>query len=194
MLEATVQILCEEGLEGATIPSIAAKAGIAPASVYRRFKDKDALLRAAFLQVFDVGGATAPRYLAPTIFAELSVEEAAARVVRLIFRQYRGAPKLLKAFTRFYENQTDVGFRKEALDRIKRNFANLTEALLATPELAGRAGAEEGVTLGLLTVITAIESIVLDPDSLWSILQPTTDEEIQAELARMLVGYVRPGG
>jgi len=191
MLVATIQILCEEGMEGATIPAIAAKAEISPGSVYRRFKDKDALLRAAFLKVLDSGASTAPKYLAPSIFAELSLEDAAARLVRLLFMQYRSAPKLLKAFIRFYESQADTGFRTAAMERLKRNFANVTGALLAIKELSGRTGAERAAALGLLAVMNAIETIVLEPDSLWSVLQPTTDEEIQADLARMLASYVR---
>lgn len=35
----------KDGLEGATIPHIAARAGLTPGAVYRRFPDKDALLR-----------------------------------------------------------------------------------------------------------------------------------------------------
>ena len=191
LLKSTIEILCEEGLDGATIPVIATRAAISPASVYRRFKDKDALLRAAFLRVIDLGGLSARHLLSPAVFRELSFEEAAAKIVGLLYMQYRGAPKLIKSINRFYEAETDERFRRDSLDGLKRNFANLARALLAIRELANSPGAERSVTLGLLAVTNSIETIVLDPDSLWSIIQPASDEEIQAELVRMLVSYVR---
>src|SRR5256885_10292037 len=45
LLRAATGVLREQGLEGATIPRIAARAGLSPGAVYRRFPDKDALLR-----------------------------------------------------------------------------------------------------------------------------------------------------
>src|SRR3546814_9648839 len=47
LLEATLKTLAEHGLDGATIPRIARVADVSPATVYRRFVDKQALLRAA---------------------------------------------------------------------------------------------------------------------------------------------------
>ena len=48
MLDAAEVILARPGLQGATLPRIAAEAEIAPANVYRRFRDKDALMAAVF--------------------------------------------------------------------------------------------------------------------------------------------------
>ena len=53
LLSATIRLLDEHGLEGTVIPRIAELAGVAPASVYRRFANKDALMRAALLHVLE---------------------------------------------------------------------------------------------------------------------------------------------
>src|ERR1700733_5106492 len=53
LLAAAIRVVDEVGLEGATVPRIAAAADVAPASVYRRYADKDALLRAAFLHALE---------------------------------------------------------------------------------------------------------------------------------------------
>src|ERR1700758_2683310 len=50
LLEATFALLSESGLEGAVIPRIAERAGVSAANIYRRFADKDALVRATILQ------------------------------------------------------------------------------------------------------------------------------------------------
>ena len=53
LLKATAEILTEGGLEGATIPCIAARAGLSPGAVYRRFPDKDALLQTVVFTVLE---------------------------------------------------------------------------------------------------------------------------------------------
>ena len=52
LIDAAREILNEDGLEAATIPRIAERAGLSVGSVYRRFSDKDALLRDICLQYF----------------------------------------------------------------------------------------------------------------------------------------------
>src|SRR6185295_13740379 len=53
LLKATIETLSEKGLDGCTIPRIAAKAELSPGSVYRRYPDKDALLQAAVIAVLE---------------------------------------------------------------------------------------------------------------------------------------------
>jgi AcrR family transcriptional regulator len=53
LLKAAVEILNEHGIEGATIPRIAARANVSPGTVYRRFRDKDALLREVCLRMLE---------------------------------------------------------------------------------------------------------------------------------------------
>jgi AcrR family transcriptional regulator len=53
LITATLATLEEHGLEGATIARIAGVAKIAPASVYRRFRDRNALYRLALLDMLE---------------------------------------------------------------------------------------------------------------------------------------------
>src|SRR5579863_7788210 len=53
LLGAAVDVLDEHGLKGATIPRIAARANVSPGTVYRRFRDKDALLREVCLRMLE---------------------------------------------------------------------------------------------------------------------------------------------
>jgi AcrR family transcriptional regulator len=54
LLTATVRLLDKDGLENCTLPRIADEAGVSAASVYRRFSDKDALVKGC---VFEGAGA-----------------------------------------------------------------------------------------------------------------------------------------
>src|SRR5437764_15005600 len=52
LLQAAEDLLNERGLEKAAIPKIAKRARVSPASIYRRFGDKDGLLREVFERFF----------------------------------------------------------------------------------------------------------------------------------------------
>jgi len=52
LLTAAERTLETAGLEGATVPAIARRAGMSVGNVYKRFADKDALLRAVYERFF----------------------------------------------------------------------------------------------------------------------------------------------
>jgi AcrR family transcriptional regulator len=53
VLAATLRVLLEEGLDAATIPAIAERSGVHHTSIYRRWKDRGALIREAALSAVD---------------------------------------------------------------------------------------------------------------------------------------------
>src|ERR1051325_533115 len=53
LLQAAEDVLEKRGLKGASVPEIARRAGVSPASIYRRFVDKDGLLREVLEQFFE---------------------------------------------------------------------------------------------------------------------------------------------
>src|SRR5204863_1109051 len=56
LLSAAEALLEHGGLEAATVPAIAEAAGVSVGVVYRRFPDKDALLRAVYQRFFQTMG------------------------------------------------------------------------------------------------------------------------------------------
>src|ERR1700751_4312605 len=65
MLDAAEVVLAKHGLEGATLPRIAAKARISPPNVYRRFRDKDALMAAVFQRLTERSSAATAEQFDP---------------------------------------------------------------------------------------------------------------------------------
>src|SRR3954470_5791083 len=51
LLKAAAEVLGQHGVDGTTIPRIARHAGLTPGAVYRRFRDKDALLETVILGI-----------------------------------------------------------------------------------------------------------------------------------------------
>ena len=56
LLKAAAEVLGQHGIEGTTIPRIAAHAGLTPGAIYRRFDDKDALLETMILGILERQG------------------------------------------------------------------------------------------------------------------------------------------
>ena len=190
LLIATVRVLDQHGLDGAVIPRIAASAGVAPASVYRRFADKDALLRAAFLHVLDTSRETDRRTLSKALLRD-TLEETAQRLMSVMFAQYRSHPHLLRALVRFLDADTDREFVREARWIVADNLNEIAEVLLAHQESINHTSPRRALQVAVLSAVSSIEAIVLEPESLWNAVLDASDEELAKELARGFVGYLR---
>lgn len=189
LLSATIAVLAKEGLEGATIPRIAALADVAPASVYRRFQDKDALLRAAFVRLLELSREQSAKAFVPSRFDGTPLEESVGLVIKTVMNQYRASLKLLSALRRFTDLRPEPEFDRFATSCFTENLRSIVACLSASSGNESD-GFRERATLGLLTVVSALEVRALEPSSLWSIVAHRTDEELASELVRMLMGYL----
>jgi AcrR family transcriptional regulator len=194
LLKATIATLERHGLEGATIPRIAAAAGVAPASVYRRFRDRDALFRAALTDALERSAAANRTLLRLETFKERTLEGLAGRLVALTLQQYRSQPGLMRALTRFIETDTDEHFRANALALVAGNFERLTDMLLAFRSEIAHPNPKRAITFALLTMATVAEVRALEEVSMWHQLMPLSDRELQTQLTRNFVAYLRSPG
>jgi AcrR family transcriptional regulator len=190
LLAATIASLEKQGLEGATVPRIAAAADVAPASIYRRFRDRDALFRAAFMDVLERSEAASDNVLRRASFSEGTFEGVVRRVVTLTLQQYRTNPGLMRALTRFVETDSDEHFRKTATGIIGANFKRLEQVLLTFSEEITHRDKRRAVRFALLMMATVIEVRALEVVSMWHELLPLSDQQITNELTRTMVGYL----
>lgn len=192
LLSATTQTLAEHGLEGATIPRIAAVAGVAPASVYRRFRDRDSLIRAAFMDALQQGAAANRRELRLESFKNTTFDGVVNELIESIMKQYTKHSGLLRAFKRFAETDSDELFKRKALSVMMESFGASVDLLVKNfrAEIA-HADPKRAVTFGLLNTATIIEVRALAKVSMARKLIPMTDREMRMELKRSLLAYLR---
>ena len=84
LLSATIRVIAAAGLDAATVPKIAALAKVAPASVYRRYQDKDALIRAAFLHVLEQSNANNRQHLKSALLRQ-TLQSTAMQLMKALF-------------------------------------------------------------------------------------------------------------
>lgn len=194
LLAATTVMLEQHGLEGATIPRIAAQAGVSVGSVYRRFEDKDALFRAAFLDLIEHAVEANKRNLRSEIFAGMTLETVVRALVKAMVRQFRTQPGLLGALQNFLQHHPDLDFRERALTMIAGNYERIAAILLIFREQFPHADAERAALFAILSAITVIQARTLENDSVWEKVAALSDSELEAEVTDLMVAYLtRPG-
>ena len=190
LLHATVSILDKEGLEACTLPRVAAAAAVSPATVYRRFEDKDALLRAAFLDVLQRSN-RANKAMMEKLFLRPTLAETAERIIAAFLQQYRAHPRLLRALTQFMEKHTDSEFANEANRLIAANVRLFAALLLHHRDSIRHSNPQRAALFALLSALSTIEMAVFAPQSLWQTALPLSDKLFCAEVTRSLIAYLR---
>jgi AcrR family transcriptional regulator len=191
LLQATIETLEEHGLDGATIPRIAGAAGVAPASVYRRFRDRNALYRAALLDALEKSAAASRKTLRLESFKDRTLEGVVARLVAITVQQYRLQPGLMRALTRFIENDSNEDFRANALAIVSGNYERIIDMLLAFRTEITHPNPRRAIIFGLLTMATIIEVRALEKVSMWNELLPVSDKELKTEVTKNFLAYLR---
>ncbi len=191
LLKATLEVLVEHGLDGATVPRISTAAGVAPASIYRRFKDKDGLLRAAFSRLLERSSEGTNARFTKESYREKTLEEAVRDIVHLVTWQYQSMPRLLQGMMRFIDQPGNEEFKHGAQELIAENFRAITAALSVCIAEGSRTAFKKRADMGILVIASALELRAFEPSSLWSILVDRSEKEIEDELAAMLLSYLR---
>lgn len=193
LLMATLKMLSEQGLEGATIPRIAREAGVSPATVYRRFVDKQALLRAACLHLLELSNQGNQQNLQRKL-GQGTLESAARELVGLMFMQNRMQPKLMQAMETFLGADDDETFVQEALAIRDDSLDRVIQVMLTHREEITHSDPEQAVRIATLQAATSIGVLCFKSRSPWRTVESLSDEALADELTRAYVAYLRTGG
>ncbi len=196
LLKAATEVLQEKGLEGATIPRIAARAGLSPGSVYRRFPDKDALLRKVVLatvQGIDVRTAT---FLTPELAKQCTLKFFVEQIVRDSLVSYRRYNRLLSSITQFFRTHPSAAFRREVDEIETRTFRRVVQFLLHYRKDIHHPDPEAAVSFSLAVLAFSLRELILMEviTDVWAPLLPKDDHQLVQELTSMMLRYLRTDG
>lgn len=195
LIQATEEILEKEGLPGATIPNIAARAGLSPGTVYRRFPDKDALLQEVFLRFLRRTTAFAEERLKPELWEGTPLNTMAAGMIGGMLHGYRNCPGLLRAMVHFVQRHPDSRFRKEAEELQSRAMKLMTDLLLTRRGEMHHPNPELAVPLGIMLVVFALREMFLHANirKHWPRFLPGTEQQLNTELPQFFLRYLGVG-
>jgi len=192
LLRAAAAVLDEVGLEGATIPHIAARAGLSPGAVYRRFRDKDALLRTLLLEVLNRSDQHTESTLTPEFIRQRSLPDLARKIVTSTLEGYRKRARLIRALTQFARAHPSAAFRRQVDEIEVRNFRRIVKCLLDKRGEIQHPDPDLAMSFALMLVALALrEMVILDVLSqTWSPLLPKDDSQLVEELTRAVLNYL----
>lgn len=192
LVKATIEVLDKDGIEGATIPRIAARAGLSPGTVYRRFPDKDALLREVCIRVFESNSRHTRELLDPSRWQGKPLAELARKAIELTLKGHREHRCLLRALLFFIWQHPDAAFVRRCDEMEWKTFQDVADLLLTRRHEIRHPHPESAVRFALLMVGIAAQGILVlppDPKDL-SRLLPDIDSHLERELPRMFLRYL----
>jgi AcrR family transcriptional regulator len=192
LLKAATEVLGQHGVEGTTIPRIARHAGLTPGSVYRRFRNKEALLETAILGLME-RQEKALRSTTPEMAREIPLRVFADQVINSIVFAYRSRAPLIRAMRQFVQSRPRNVFWKKAARLEIQSYEQMLDLFLTHSERIRHPDPRRAVSMALMMVIsTVLELIVAHPDAdAWKGFPlPKDDQALKNELVRAFLAYL----
>ncbi|HTO88507.1 MAG TPA: TetR/AcrR family transcriptional regulator [Thermoanaerobaculia bacterium] len=187
LLDSAEALLAAGGLDTATVPAIAARSGLSVGVVYRRFPDKDALIRAVYERFFARSRESNRAALEPSRWAGVPTARLLRSLVEGMVAGYRLRRGLLAALLLYAETHPDKRFRRRA-DQLNREALDGIAALLLSRKKDLRhPDPAEAVRFCLLVVGSALRTLVLRGDFPHSFVR---GERLGEELSHLCLRYL----
>ena len=196
LLDATERTLESAGLEGATVPAIAAQASMSVGNVYKRFSDKDSLLQAVYERFFSDALAANEFALDPSKWEGVRTAELLSTLVMGMIEGYRSRRSLIRALLLYAQTHPDPAFRSHA-EQLRLQSLALFERLLRDRRAdIGHPHPERAIRFVVMLIGHALETAVLSEagGGLSSGDFLSHAPETASELSRVVYGYLRVRG
>jgi AcrR family transcriptional regulator len=195
LLAATEQILESAGLEGATVPAIAARASMSVGNVYKRFPDKDSLISAVYTRFFSDAFVANEFALDPAKWEGIPTVEVVSTLVTGMMEGYRTRRALIRALLLYAQTHPDAEFRAHA-EQLRLQSLELFERLLRDRRAdIGHPHSERAIRFVVMLLAHALQNAVMsEGGGLSSGDFLSHVPETAAELSRIVVGYLRIRG
>jgi AcrR family transcriptional regulator len=191
LLDAAETVIARHGLEGATLPRIARQARVSPANMYRRFRNKDALIAAVFSRFSDMQAESADRPLDTEAIREMGLRPFVRQWIGALVSSYRARADLMRATIEYARNNAAQPFVKRQVELEGRSFDKMAEALLIFRDEIRHPEPELAVRWAMLMPGFALRELMLfDKANLTRRLVSLDDAQLQEELVRVFLGYL----
>ena len=192
LLEATVKVLDEHGIEKTTIPRIARRAGFSPGTVYRRFRNKDALLREVCLRMLEQNYRSAIEAFTAAQCKELSLAQIVRTIIRMTLQGERKHRGLLRALLLFTLQHPNAGFVRRSTELQRKTFDEVARMLLHKRRDIRHPHPEIAIRFALLMLGFAGQGTLILPQDIDELSRflPNVHAAVERELPRMLLRFL----
>uniref|UniRef100_A0A7V4XUJ8 TetR/AcrR family transcriptional regulator n=1 Tax=Acidobacterium capsulatum TaxID=33075 RepID=A0A7V4XUJ8_9BACT len=190
LMHAAIKVVSKQGLQSATIPKIAEAAGVSAANVYRRFEDKDALLRAAFLDMLEHSLRANREVLTAEKLEGIPFAQALPAMMAVMYSQNRQTQAARRALRQFLDQSADKAFQKQAANLIADSYMLLVDLLMVYRNEIQHPQPEKALRFAMMQAGTALETITLAGESVWERVLEMDEDAVLQEMLRGLAAYL----
>lgn len=164
LLNAAERTLESAGLEGATVPVIAARAGVSVGNVYKRFPDKDSLLRAVYVRFFGDALAGNEFALDPAKWEGVPTAEVLSTLMMGMLEGYRSRRALIRSLLLYAQTHPNAEFRSHAEDLRLRSLELFDRLLRDRRADIGHPHPERAIRFVVMLIGHALENAVISEE------------------------------
>jgi AcrR family transcriptional regulator len=191
ILDAAEAVIDKHGLEGATLPRIAKAAKSSPANVYRRFRDKDALMRAVFARISDLNAEQLKADVNVEELRSIGIRQFSEMMIGNMITGFRTRTGLIRATILYSREHAHASFVKKQMVLEAAGFKKIVTMFLAWRDEIKAPDAEEAVSWAFAMVASTLHSlIVFDQMTMLQHALPIDDDKLREELPKMFLGYL----
>jgi AcrR family transcriptional regulator len=188
LLDASEALLANEGVEAATLRAIAERAGVSIGIVYRRFRDKDAVLRAVYARFFSRIRAGNRRALDRMAAQRLETPALLNVIVHGVADGYRRHRDLLRTLVLYVRTHPDEAFRTRARALNAAVYEDVYRLLVTRRPDVSRSNRRVAVALAISTIAATLQERILFEDV--TALPAMSQNELIEEMTRMIRNYL----
>ena len=194
MLDAAEAVIAKHGLDGTTLPRIAARAGISPANVYRRFRDKDALMAAVFERLRKRSTVETRAQVDPETVRPIGPVQFSRSVIEGMIKSFRANAGLSRATVEYSEQHWET----ESVRKTRASEAQSFEAMLSTfliwRDQIRHPNPNRAIRFAFVVIaLTLRELILFNRTRSFQDVLSLDDEMLREELPRMFLAYLGVG-
>jgi len=192
LIKATVEVLSQFGLEGATVPRVAEYAGLTPGAVYRRFPDKNALMERCITRILEDQLA----HLKQAFTAEAAQQSSLPSLIELLTRSmlasYRKNARLIRALRQFVQASDHLAFKRQAAQLENGALQHLSDVLMVQQKHMRHPQPKSALNMAFLMLSATLAELMVNGNNQEEIksLVPTDDAFLESELTRMFLSYI----
>jgi AcrR family transcriptional regulator len=191
MLDAAEVVLTKYGLEGTTLPRIAAEAGISAANVYRRFRDKDALMAAVFRRLRERNSAATAAQMDPELIRSIGLVQFSRNIIQGMLRNYRADAGLSRATVQYSEQNWKTDFVRKTRTAEAQSFETMVETFMIWRDQIKHPDPERAVRFAFVMIALVLRELVLcNRMHIFEDILPLDDDLLKQELPRMFLRYL----
>ena len=191
MLDAAEVVLAKHGLEGAILPRIAAKAGISAANVYRRFRDKDALMAAVFQRIRERSSAATAAQVDPEMVRPIGLVRFSRNIIEAMIQNYRGDAGLIRASVQYSERHWETAFVRTTRASEAQSFQTMVDTFMIWRDQIKHPDPERAVRFGFVMIAVVLRELILfNRARIFEDVLSLDDDILKTELPRMFLRYL----